>query len=81
MLKTMRIRAYNNEPPVYSIVMDEDGLAWQRCKSSICTDGWYFILDATDYEIGECVPWKELNLRYGPITILHEAKKENDDAS
>lgn len=80
-LETMRTKAYNDEPPIYSIVMDEDGLAWQRCKSSVWTDGWYFILAATEDEVGECVPWAELNLRYGPITVLHKAKKDNDDAS
>lgn len=88
-LEEMRIRAYNDEPPVHSIVMDDEGFAWQRFNpytifedgKAQTIEGWYLNVAACDDEAGECISWKELNLRYGPITILHEAKKENDDAS
>lgn len=88
-LETMRVRAYNDEPPVYSIVMDDEGFAWQRFNpytifengKAQTIEGWYLNAAACDDEAGECISWKELNLRYGPITILHKAKKEEDDAS
>jgi hypothetical protein len=56
------------EPPVDSIVLDNDGDAWQRKLDSDAPDGWACIVHSSDYEGRD---WKDLVQNWGPITVVY----------
>lgn len=71
-LQSIRDMAFGEEPPQLSIVMDNEGCAWQRFSSP--ADGWYLAAAASESEPGNAVPWNEMNLRYGPVTLLNRGR-------
>lgn len=55
------------EPPEGSVVLDDDGDAWQHIE----TDGaWTCVARGTDYELRT---WAWLSENHGPISVIHLA--------
>lgn len=54
------------EPPVGTIVIDEDGLAWQRSNEFSATPWYAAAADEFDRS------WDALNDDRGPLTVIYE---------
>lgn len=66
-----------DEPPVGSVVLDKDGLAWQRVKMLDPYPSW---VPARQSHHGlELIAnyWPKLLVDNGPLTLLHEGQVES----
>jgi hypothetical protein len=60
------------EPPIFSIVIDDSGDAWQRGQSG----DWGCAMGGRFYQEW---PWSKLQETFGPTTFLHNGQPENDE--
>lgn len=56
------------EPFVGSVVLDRDGLAWQRAAIEFGDQPWWAASDDPD------LSWAQLDDQHGPLTVIHKAE-------
>lgn len=61
------------EPPNRSVVLDRDGLAWQRIGGLWVRSA---VLGLFGTVVGPSATWADLLLKFGPVRVLHYASIE-----
>lgn len=56
------------EPTDGSVVIDQDGDAWQRRELGDTPEGWSSVIHCSDLR---GITWADLVTKYGPVTVVY----------
>lgn len=60
------LRSLDPEPPLGTVVVDQDGLAWVRSPDYGTRFGWGTVIP----DAGECRSWVRLAGNHGPVVVV-----------